>query len=210
MKKTASSLTALALLLGGCASDPAPSVTTSASGVATESRGAVSASGDAATTFIVSTVTANVEAIDLENRIATLVGPSGEPLTVKIDDKVRNLDQVRVGDTVRVEFYEGLLAELLPPGSDRKEISLTEAVVRAAPGERPAGGAGEAVSARVVIEFVDPVRNVVHFTGPKGKKRVVKVEKPEFRAMLRTLRPGDVVELTYFEALAIKVEPAAR
>lgn len=210
MNQTASSLTALALLLAGCASDPAPLVTTSPSGVTTESRAGVSASGGVATAFTVSTLTATVEAIDLESRIATLVGPSGDPLIVRVDEKVRNLDQVRVGDTVRVEYYEGLLAELLPPGSDRKEVSLTEALVRAAPGERPAGGVGEAVSARVVIEFVDPVRNVVHFTGPKGKKRVIRVEKPEFRAMLRTLKPGDVVELTYFEAFAVKVEPAVK
>jgi hypothetical protein len=211
MKHAVTAMTALslALLLSACASDPAADATSSStSAVRTETRNVVSAQRDTAATVNISTVTATVEAIDLESRIVGLVGAEGNALIVQVGDEVRNLDQVKVGDKVRVEYFEGLVAELLPPGSDKREVGLTEAMVRAAPGERPAGGVGEAVSARVVIEFVDPVRNVVHFTGPKGKKRIIRVEKPEFRAMLRTLKPGDVVSLTYFEAVAVKVEPA--
>jgi len=202
---TFSSVT-LAALVSACASAPAP--TTAPPGAPSETLSGVSAQRDAAARVNVTTITATVEAIDLPSRIVGLVGPEGNALVVQVGDEVRNLDQVKVGDRVRVEYFEGLLAELLPPGSDPRAVALTDAVARAAPGERPAGGMGEAVSARVVIEFVDTLRNVVHFTGPKGKKRVIRVEKPEFRAMLRTLKPGDVVELTYFEAVAVKVEPA--
>jgi hypothetical protein len=202
---TISSVT-LAALVSACASDPA--TTTAPPGAPSETLSGVSAQKDAAARVNVTTITATVEAIDLPSRIVGLVGPEGNALVVQVGDEVRNLDQVKVGDRVRVEYFEGLLAELLPPGSDPRAVALTDAVARAAPGERPAGGMGEAVSARVVIEFVDTLRNVVHFTGPKGKKRVIRVEKPEFRAMLRTLKPGDVVELTYFEAVAVKVEPA--
>jgi len=202
---TISSVT-LAALVSACASDPA--TTTASPGAPSETMSGVSAQKDAAARVNVTTITATVEAIDLPSRIVGLVGPEGNALVVQVGDEVRNLDQVKVGDRVRVEYFEGLLAELLPPGSDPRAVALTDAVARAAPGERPAGGMGEAVSARVVIEFVDTLRNVVQFTGPKGKKRVVRVEKPEFRAMLRTLKPGDVVELTYFEAVAVKVEPA--
>jgi uncharacterized protein YceK len=202
------SAVSLAALVSGCASTS--ETTTAASGAPSETLSGVSAQKDAAARVNVSTVTATVEAIDLPSRIVGLVGPEGNALIVQVGDEVRNLDQVKVGDRVRVEFLEGLLAELLPPGSDPSKVSMTDAAARAMPGQRPAGGVGEAVSARVVIEFVDSVRNVVHFTGPQGKKRVVRVEKPEFRAMLRTLKPGDVVELTYFEAIAVKVEPAAK
>jgi hypothetical protein len=202
---TFSSVT-LAALVSACASAPAP--TTAPPGAPSDTLSGVSAQRDAAARVNVTTITATVEAIDLPSRVVGLVGPEGNALVVQVGDEVRNLDQVKVGDRVRVEYFEGLLAELLPPGSDPRAVALTDAVARAAPGERPAGGMGEAVSARVVIEFVDTLRNVVHFTGPKGKKRVIRVEKPEFRAMLRTLKPGDVVELTYFEAVAVKVEPA--
>jgi nucleoid DNA-binding protein len=49
---------------------------------------------------------------------------------------------------------------------------------------------------------------VVHFKGPLGKTRVVKAMKPEFQAMLKKLKPGDQVTLTYFEAMAVSVKPA--
>jgi hypothetical protein len=68
---------------------------------------------------------------------------------------------------------------------------------------------GNAITATVVIEYVDPIRNVVHFTGPLGKTRIVKVMKPEFRTMLKNLKPGDEVTLTYFEAMAVSVKPAS-
>jgi len=61
----------------------------------------------------------------------------------------------------------------------------------------------------VVIEYVDTLRNVVHFKGPLGKTRIVKAMKPEFRTMLKNLKPGDQVKLTYFEAVAVSVKPAS-
>jgi hypothetical protein len=50
---------------------------------------------------------------------------------------------------------------------------------------------------------------MVHFTGPLGKTRIVKVMKPEFRTMLKNLKQGDQVTLTYFEAMAVSVQPAS-
>ena len=86
---------------------------------------------------------------------------------------------------------------------------MTDVMARAAPGERPAGAVGEAITATVVIEYVDSIRNVVHFKGPLGKTRIVKVMKPEFRTMLKNLKPGDQVALSYFEAMAVSVKPAS-
>ena len=199
----------LALLLSACATDggQAPAQA-SAPGVKTEEKAAVNPKGDAATALTISKVTATVEAIDRATRTVTIVGPEGGSVIVQAGEDVRNLDQVQVGDKVMVEYYEGLVAELVTAGTSPKEVSLTDALVRAEPGQHPAGAAGAAVTATVVIESVDPVRNVVQFTGPRGKTRTVKVVKPEFRAMLKNLKPGDQVALTYFEALAVSVEPA--
>lgn len=199
----------LALLLSACATDcgQAPAQVPTP-GVKTEEKAAVNPQGDAATALTISKVTATVEAIDRATRVVTIVGPEGESAIVQVGEEVRNLDQVQVGDKVMVEYYEGLVAEIVTGGASPKEVSVTDAVVRAEPGQRPAGAAGAAVTTTVVIESVDPVRNVVRFTGPLGKTRTVNVMKPEFRAMLKNLKPGDQVALTYFEALAINVQPA--
>jgi hypothetical protein len=46
------------------------------------------------------TARAQVKAIDLAKREVTLVGPQGNVLVVHAGDAVRNLDKVKVGDTV--------------------------------------------------------------------------------------------------------------
>lgn len=181
-----------------------------ASGVKTVEKGGINAQGDTAATVTVSTLTATVQAIDLSTRMVTIVRPDGQGVILKAGDQVKNLAQVKVGDKVTVDFYEGFVAELAPPGTPLNEVKVTDAATRAPLGERPAGALGEAVTATVVIEHVDTLRNVVQFMGPLGKTRTVKVMRPQFRAMLKTLKPGDKVTLTYFEALALNVKPAGK
>ncbi|MCU0841846.1 MAG: hypothetical protein MUC79_09030 [Thiobacillaceae bacterium] len=196
---------AVAAAAGDAASAKAP-----ASAVKTEEKSAVTAKGDAATAMTISKVSATVEAIDLKERTVTLVGEKGKTVVLEAGQEVRNLEQLKVGDKVTVEYYEGVAAELKAPDASRREVKLTDAVVRAAPGERPGGGVGTALTTTVQIEYVDRLRNVVQFTGPRGKTRTVTVQKPEFRKMLKNLKVGDKVELTFFEALAISVKPAKK
>src|SRR6185436_6630684 len=47
-----------------------------------------------------------VEALDPSNRWITLRGPAGGSLTMQVDERVKNLSQVSVGDTVSVAYYE--------------------------------------------------------------------------------------------------------
>jgi hypothetical protein len=196
----------LGLLLSACATDGGQP-TSASTGVKTENTGAVSGMGTAAATLTVSRMVATVEFVDLATRMVGIVGPDGSGLVLQAGEQVRNLDQVGTGDRVTVEYYEGLAAAINPSAS-RNEVKVTEALVRSAAGERPAGAAGDAITATVLIEYVDTLRHVVRFKGPLGKTRVVRVMKPEFRTLLKNLKPGDQVELTYFEALAVSVQPA--
>jgi hypothetical protein len=202
---TSASVLVLALLLSACATRGDQAQT----GTSSSQQAAQNTQGDAAATVTVSQVTATVEAVDLVTRMVTLVRPDGKSVVVQAGEQVRNLAQVRLGDKVTVEYYEGLVAEIAPPGAALDEVEVTGVVAKAPLGERPAGAVGEAITATVVIEYVDTLRNVVHFTGPLGKTRIVKVVQPQFRAMLKTLKPGDQVTLTYFEAVAVNVRPAS-
>jgi hypothetical protein len=199
----------LGLLLSACATAEQTRPMASAPGVTTEERAGVSPKGDAAAKMTISAVTATVQDIDLANRMVTIVGPDGKSFVVHADEQVRNLAQIQVGDKVTVEYYEGLVAEIAPTGTAPDEVKAAAVLARAPLGERPAGAVGKAITATVVIEYVDPIRNVVHFTGPLGKTRIVKVMTPQFRDMLKKLKPGDQVTLTYFEALAVSVRPAS-
>lgn len=201
---TSISVLAIAVLLPACASNGAGHQ------AGTMEEGAVNPEKTAAARVSVSTLTATVKSVDMSTRMVTLVDKEGDEIAFEAGEEVRNLGQVKVGDKVTVEYYEGLLADLQTGAAAQQGGAIEEAMVmeRAPLGGRPAGAVGRAVRARVTIDFVDPLRNVVHFTGPLGRTHIVKVAKPEFRAMLKNLKAGDQVDLTYFEAFLISVRPA--
>ena len=60
-------------------------------------------------------VSAKVEAIDQATRVVTLKGPKGNAITFKVDEAVKNLPQVQVGDEVVVKYHESLALRLLKP-----------------------------------------------------------------------------------------------
>lgn len=59
-------------------------------------------------------VTATVEEIDLPNREVTLKGPEGNTVELKVDDRVKNLDQVKKGDQVVARFTEAVAVSMKP------------------------------------------------------------------------------------------------
>ena len=201
----------MAMTLAASAAHAEKSANPSAvSPVKVEEKAGVSDRGNAATALTIQRITATVAAIDTHTRMVALVGPQGNALVFQADDRVRNLGQVRVGDKVIVEYYEGVLAELASAGASSTEAGVSKALVAAAPGQHPAGAVGKAVTVRVTIDFIDQIRHVVHLKEADGSIHVVRVMKPEFRTMLKTLKPGDQVAVTFFEALAIMVRPAGK
>ena len=106
-----------------------------------------------------------------------------------------------------VSYYSALAAEFKKPGEGDHAVHTEAAAGRAPLGERPAAAAGQSVTATIVIESVDAAENTVTFTGPRGLRTVL-VETPAGQEFIKQLKPGDEVELTYTEALAISVEPA--
>jgi len=60
----------------------------------------------------------------------------------------------------------------------------------------------------VTINAVDQATNAVTFTSSRGVRRTVVVRSPEMQAFIRTVRPGQRVNVAFTEATAISVEPA--
>src|SRR6266404_2849779 len=81
-------------------------------------------------------VTATVQAIDLEKREVTLKGPLGNVVTFVVDERVKRLGEVKVGDQVTADYYVSLAGELRPPTAEEKKNPLTvlEAAARAPKG----------------------------------------------------------------------------
>ena len=152
-------------------------------------------------------IAAIVTAVDQSQRLVTVRGPQGNEVTLEAGPEVRNLAQVRVGDTVRVIYEQAYIATLTDAEEVDPFVPVAVGAVRAEPGERPAAAVGSIVTMLVKIESVGPDGLTVTFSGPDGQLQAIYVRREESQAFVRSLRPGDIVELTLAEALAIIVEP---
>lgn len=153
------------------------------------------------------TVTATVEAIDQKTRMVTLKGPQGNSVTFKAGEQVKNLSQVKVGDSVLAKYYESVAVEVKKPGEAKPGVTKQEAVTRAKPGETPKGLAVSQVTVTTTIAAIDKKKPTVTLKGADGKTTTVKVRNPK---NLENVKVGDQVVITYTEALALSLEKAPK
>ncbi|MGH8680810.1 MAG: hypothetical protein ACREVP_04795 [Burkholderiales bacterium] len=151
-------------------------------------------------------ITASVESVDAANRTVTLKGPRGRAVTLPVGPEVPDLDQIKAGDVVVVRYLEALSLELKKSGAGIRERTETQTVAPAKPGERPAAGETRQVTVVADVAGVDPKRQLVMLRVPR-RTVDVKVRDPN---QLRLLKVGDLVEVTYTEAVAIAIEPAPK
>ena len=151
------------------------------------------------------TVTATVTSIDLKTREVGLKGEDGKTTTIVVPESVANLEKLKVGDTLTTTYAVAIAVQILKPGD-------TPAPVSSSASTQGGGELKSAVQRSAVfkIESIDLATNSVTLTGPKGNTETVKVKRPDIQERLKTLKPGDEVQLTYTEAVAIKVEPKAK
>lgn len=196
----------LSLALSACASEKNESPTARSSAApAAAAAPAPPPSGTIAEQAVQATAT--VEKVDLAKRHVTLKGPNGRVFTVTAGPEVKNLAQVKKGDLVNVVYYESLAYEVKRPGEAQPGASVTDVAAAARPGERPAGAALSQVTVTTTIQAIDPSVPSVTLQPPDGDPITVKVRDP---AKLARVSVGDLVEITYSEALAVAVEPATR
>ncbi len=150
-----------------------------------------------------------VERVNTRTREVTILTPSNSRVTLTAGPEIQNFAQIRRGNRVRVRFEEAVAVRMAAPG---ERLAPEEAIgaARAAPGERPAGAVVRTTRAQVVINAVDTTANTVTFTGPNRVRRTVAVRTPEMQEFIKTLRPGNRVDVAIAEATAISVEPAER
>jgi Cu/Ag efflux protein CusF len=152
-------------------------------------------------------VTATVTKIDYATRAVTLKTQDGKEHEIVADTAVRNLSQVKPGDVVTATYAEALAYEVLRKGAKAPGVEQVVGGGRAEPGKKPAGAIGQQTTVTVTITAIDRTVPSVTFTGPRGNSRTIKVRHPE---KLEGVSVGDMVDITYTEALAITVDPAPK
>lgn len=148
-------------------------------------------------------ITATVEAIDQATRHVTLKGPKGKTVTLVAGPEVKNLDQVKVGDRVAVNYLEALTLTLKKDGKELRGKKESADGVRAAPGQAPGAVVAQQVEVTADVIAVNTKKKTVTLKGPKQVVDL-RVQDPE---QLKLIKVGDQIQAVYTEALAIGVEP---
>jgi hypothetical protein len=151
-------------------------------------------------------ISAQVVGLDKATRTVTLKGPKGRVVDVVAGDEVKNFDQIEVGDAVLVRYSEAITLELRKVKAGAAAPTVREEAVRAKPGERPAGVDARQITAIADVVAVDPAKSTITLKGPKGDIVTLAVQNPD---QFKVVKKGDQVDVTYTEALALSVEPAA-
>jgi Cu/Ag efflux protein CusF len=150
-------------------------------------------------------ITASVEAIDHKTREVTLKGPLGNTVTFTVDQRVKRLNEVKVGDLVEADYYISIAAEVRKPTPDEEKepIVLLDAAGKAPEGTFPAAGGLRRFKVVTTVEGLDRPTETITVKGPLGNYLTTRVMDP---SNLTKLRIGDTIVVTYTEALAISLE----
>ncbi|MBS0343328.1 MAG: hypothetical protein JSS56_22725 [Proteobacteria bacterium] len=154
---------------------------------------------------MVVSVVGEITAVDVANRIVSIKGPKGNVSDMVVDERVRNLDKVKVGDQVKLTYRVGVALALLKGGDGIREKVESEGAARAAEGAKPGGVVVKTTTVVANVEAVNHKRKIVTLKGPEGKVADVQVQDPE---VLKQVKVGDQVAAKVTESVAVRVTPA--
>ncbi len=197
------SLAALSLAASAHAAEPAAAAPAKKGPVEVQQTGKKGQAGAAR----VVKLTATVKAVDAAARTVTLEGKNGQTQTVKVPPEVKRFDEIAAGDTVAIQLEQGLLLEYQPADAAVVQPKVEAAAAKAEPGKAPAAAVAAGVQATVTITAIDLKNRMVVFEGPQGGVYQVKAGP---KIQIEKLKVGDKLLATYAEAVAIKLEKAAK
>jgi hypothetical protein len=144
-----------------------------------------------------------VESIDTGKRILALKNPQGRSFSLKADKAVKNFQNLKRGDRVRVDFIESIAVSVRRSGAPPQAVE-TRLVSVAPKGAKPAILLAETIQLPARVEAVDPKAHTLAIREPNGGRKSVTVDR-SFKK-LNEIRKGDDVILRLTEALAIRIE----
>ena len=148
-------------------------------------------------------VTAKVVELDMLHRMATLLTPTNDFVTVRVPVRLHNFDQVKIGDVVMVHYKIGVAARLNPAVKDGiREMVETSSVSTAKPGAVPGVVAKNNVEVLANVLSFDIKARTVTIQGPT---RTVTISVPD-KVDMKSLQVGDQVQAVFSDAVAIEIE----
>jgi len=143
--------------------------------------------------------------INKVNMEVTLIDAEGGLMTITASDSVERFDEISVGDVVSLEYWTYIMAEFRQPTPEEVEepIVLVAEGGKAPEGVDPGAVVGAVVRAVVTIEALNRPNMLATVRGPRGNYVTIPMED---QALIEQLHLGQVVILTYAEAIAVSLQ----
>jgi Cu/Ag efflux protein CusF len=168
---------------------------------------ATAAPGDVKAAGVQMSATGTVTAIDPATRKVTVKNAQGVERSWQVDPQVQSLENVKVGDRVRVDYTTAVAVTLRKGGDGIREKVEADAQVKQQPVEgKPGVQVGTRTTYVTNVVSVDRKKQMVRLKGPEGRVADFKVQD---KAALADVKPGDQVVAVVYESVAVAVKPAA-
>jgi len=149
------------------------------------------------------TATATITATHAATRTLTLTNEKGEVDAFTAGPQVTRFNELKVGDKVRLTYYESLVLQLRKPGAASNSTGDTLAAGRTP--TTPGGAIATQQTRTVTVKAVDAKAPSITVTTADGRTITRKVEDAK---NLANVAVGDRIDITYSQAVAVTVEPA--
>ena len=154
------------------------------------------------------TVRAKVKAVDMKTRDVTLVKPNGEVFTIHAGEGVRNLAQVKPGQTVVAHYYTSVAYVLSKADAKTPANGEILATARSEKGQLPGGIVVEKTVVTGTVVAVDMTAHTLQLVNPAGGRIVtLAVKDPQRQKDMAAVAVGDKLTIVMTDALAIGIEP---
>lgn len=151
------------------------------------------------------TISAEVVSYDATTREVVLKGPFGGTIEGVVSTDVKDVSELAPGHLVSATYYEAAAAGVRRKGDDKPLFTAADLAAAAQAGVPPTDVTSKTVT--ITVSSVDTTTNTIVFKKDDGSLVTTEVTRPEFRAKLKDLKEGDVVDLTYSEALVTDIKP---
>jgi hypothetical protein len=147
-----------------------------------------------------------VEGIDRGNRLLLVQSPDGSVTTISVATGAEGFDALAVGDRVSLDYFP---ASVLSLGSDKVAVDKGEAEATRASAPVLGAAGGRQLTAEARVTDVDVQAGTLAVKTVGGNPHALTVLAPEARRQLQSVHEGDHVTVTYTEAVAVGLHPAA-
>jgi len=151
------------------------------------------------------TLQGQITAIDNRTRAVTVTGADGGSLDFIAGADVRNFNQLKVGDKVTLDYQAAVALDLQPAGSAPVGVTKSQAGTVPIRGATPGGARSNTIEIVTEVAAVDPVANTIALRGPRGNTQIIAVEREDLRAKLPNVKRGDLLKISYTEAVALGI-----